>query len=154
MSAPTDAPRSDRLQQFQPVSGMTLPRFAGIATFMRLPHLDPAEAGRIDIGLLGIPFDGATTNRPGARHGPRAVREASALMRLVNGATLVAPYDLCACADLGDVPVNPNHIADTLRRIETFVAGHPVERAPPPALRGRPLRRFPLPAAHRRREAL
>ena len=121
---PNDAARcADQLATFQPVSGMALPRFAGIATFMRLPHLDPDEAGQVDIGLFGIPFDGATTNRPGARLGPRGVREASALMRLVNGATLVAPYELCACADLGDVPVNPNDIADTLRRIETFVAG-------------------------------
>jgi len=124
MSAPDHkARRLDRLERFQPVSGMALPRFAGIATFMRLPHLDPAEAGQIAIRLFGIPFDGATTNRPGARLGPRGVREASSLMRLVNGATLVAPYELCACADLGDVPVNPNDISDTLRRIEAFVAG-------------------------------
>src|SRR4051794_41420680 len=87
-----------RLKAFQPVSGMALPRFAGIATFMRLPHLDPAEAGRIDIGLLGIPFDGATTNRPGARHGPRAVREASALMRLVETAAPGVPLHPCASA--------------------------------------------------------
>jgi guanidinopropionase len=122
---------SERLERFQPISGMVLPRFAGIATFMRLPHLDPSEAGRIDIGLFGIPFDGGTTNRPGARLGPRGVREASALMRLVNGATLVAPYELCACADLGDVPVNPNDIPDTLQRIETFV-GSLVEQAVTP----------------------
>ncbi len=111
------APRPQRLEAYQPLSGMVVPRFAGIATFMRLRCLDPAEADRIDLGLVGIPFDGATTNRPGARLGPRGVREASSLMRLVNGATLVAPYELCACADLGDVPVNPNDIADTLRRI-------------------------------------
>src|SRR4051812_50133673 len=123
MSAPTDAPRSDRLQQFQPVSGMTLPRFAGIATFMRLPHLDPAEAGRIDIGLLGIPFDGATTNRPGARHGPRAVREASALMRLVNRATPGSPYDGCACAHPCGLAGNPNQIPETLPGIANFLAG-------------------------------
>src|SRR5215212_8958916 len=144
MSIPPDARRPDRLERFQPVSGMVLPRFAGIATFMRLPHLDPAEAGRIDIGLLGIPFDGATTNRPGARHGPRAVREASALMRLVNGATLVAPYDLCACADLGDVAVNPNDIADTLRRIESFVAGLVADGVAPLAVGGDHLVSYPI----------
>jgi guanidinopropionase len=89
---------------------------------MRLPHLDPAKApGEIDIGLIGVPFDGATTNRPGTRHGPRQVREASSLMRLVNSATLVAPYELCACADLGDVPVNPIDVEDTLRRIEAMM---------------------------------
>jgi guanidinopropionase len=103
---------------------MVLPRFAGISTFMRLPHLDPIEApGQVDIALLGIPFDGATTNRPGTRLGPRQVREASSLMRLVNYGTLVAPYELCACADVGDVPVNPIDVSDTLRRIEAFV-GH------------------------------
>ncbi len=108
---------------FAPVSGMVLPRFAGIATFMRLPHLSPAEAaGRAEVGLFGIPFDGATTNRPGARHGPRAVRDQSSLMRLVNGATGVAPYDLARVCDLGDVDVNPIDIADTMGRIERFVA--------------------------------
>src|SRR5829696_2894971 len=122
---------SDRLERFQPVSGMVVPRFAGIATLMRLPYLDPAEAKQIDIGLFGIPFDGGTTNRPGARLGPRGVREASAMMRLVNGATLVAPYELCACADLGDVPVNPNDISATLRRIETFVASLAANRVTP-----------------------
>jgi guanidinopropionase len=115
--------RAEHLEAFQPLSGMVVPRFAGISTFMRLPYLAPAEApGQIDIALLGIPFDGATTNRPGTRLGPRQVREASSLMRLVNYGTLVAPYDLCACADVGDVPVNPIDVQDTLRRIEAEVS--------------------------------
>ena len=115
--------RADRLEAFQPVSGMVVPRFAGIATFMRLPYLAPTEApGEIDIALLGIPFDGATTNRPGTRLGPRQVREASSLMRFVNYGTLVAPYDLCACADVGDVPVNPVDVHDTMRRIEAEIS--------------------------------
>lgn len=120
----TDQPsRADRLEAYQPLSGMVVPRFAGISTFMRLPYLAPTEApGEIDIALLGIPFDGATTNRPGTRLGPRQVREASSLMRLVNYGTLVAPYDLCACADVGDVPVNPIDVQDTLRRIEAEVS--------------------------------
>ena len=103
-----DATRAKRLEAYQPLSGMVVPRFAGISTFMRLPHIAPEQApGEIDIALLGIPFDGATTNRPGTRLGPRQVREASSLMRLVNYGTLVAPYDLCACADIGDIPINP-----------------------------------------------
>jgi len=115
--------RADRLVAYQPLSGMVVPRFAGISTFMRLPYLPPNEApGEIDIALLGIPFDGATTNRPGTRLGPRQVREASSLMRLVNYGTLVAPYELCACADVGDVPVNPVDVQDTLRRIEAEVS--------------------------------
>ncbi|HST95478.1 MAG TPA: agmatinase [Microvirga sp.] len=120
---PDQPSRADRLEAFQPVSGMVVPRFAGIATFMRLPYLAPTEApGEIDIALLGIPFDGATTNRPGTRLGPRQVREASSLMRFVNYGTLVAPYDLCACADVGDVPVNPVDVHDTLRRIEAEIS--------------------------------
>jgi guanidinopropionase len=117
------ASREQRLEAYQPLSGMVLPRFAGISTFMRLPHLSPTQApGEIDIAILGIPFDGATTNRPGARLGPRQVREASSLMRLVNYGTLVAPYDLCACADVGDVPINPIDVVDTLRRIEAEIS--------------------------------
>jgi guanidinopropionase len=115
--------RKQRLEAYRPLSGMVVPRFAGISTFMRLPYLAPTQApGEIDIAILGIPFDGATTNRPGARLGPRQVRDASSLMRLVNYGTLVAPYDLCACADVGDVPVNPIDVQDTLRRIEAEVS--------------------------------
>ena len=119
----TDEDRARRLEAYQPLSGMVVPRFAGISTFMRLPYLDPAQApGEIDIALVGIPFDGATTNRPGTRLGPRQVREASSLMRLVNYGTSVAPYELCACADVGDVPTNPIDVIDTLRRIEALVS--------------------------------
>lgn len=115
--------RKQQLEAYQPLSGMVVPRFAGISTFMRLPYIAPTDApGEIDIALLGIPFDGATTNRPGTRLGPRQVREASSLMRLVNYGTLVAPYELCACADVGDVPVNPIDVHDTLRRIEAEVS--------------------------------
>ncbi|WP_336485500.1 agmatinase [Methylobacterium nigriterrae] len=102
---------------------MLTPRFSGLPSFMRLPVLDPDRAaGEIEIGLVGIPFDGATTNRPGARLGPRAVREASTGTRMVNHATGVAPYGLAACADLGDVAVNPIDAAETCRRIEAFHA--------------------------------
>ena len=67
-----------RIARHRPQSGMATPRFSGPASFMRLPVIDPSEApGRIEIGLIGIPFDGATTNRPGARLGPRGVREAN-----------------------------------------------------------------------------
>ncbi len=113
--------QTDRLARFRPASGMETPRFSGVPSFMRLPVLaSEAAPGAVDIGLIGIPFDGATTNRPGARLGPRGVREASTGTRAVNHATGVAPYDLAACADLGDVPVNPVDVAETVRRIEAF----------------------------------
>jgi guanidinopropionase len=103
----------------QPVSGLVTPRFGGIATFMRLPHVPLDDAGTIDIGLLGIPWDGGTTNRPGPRHGPRQMREASSMVRKMHQTSHVVPYDLANCADIGDCPVNPANVDDTLKRVET-----------------------------------
>lgn len=81
---------------------MTAPRYTGLATFMRAPIAD--SLSDIEIGLVGIPYDGALTNRPGARHGPREVRNQSSLMRAINHATRINPYALCSIADVGDVP--------------------------------------------------
>jgi guanidinopropionase len=80
---------------------MKEPRYTDIATFMRAP-LAGSLAG-IDIGLIGVPTDLGVTNRPGARHGPREIRNASSLMRAYNLALGVNPYELCRIADLGDV---------------------------------------------------
>ena len=81
-----------------------LPRYSGIATFMRRPLMEAPDAwAGIDIGLVGVPFDGGVTNRPGARHGPRALREQSTLMGMVNHQTSVRPYECANVADLGDV---------------------------------------------------
>ena len=77
------------------------PRYLGLATFMRADLA--GDLGSVDIGMIGIPYDGGVTNRPGARHGPREVRNQSSLMRTVNQATGVCPYDLATIADLGDV---------------------------------------------------
>lgn len=68
---------------FTPVSGFDLPRFAGIPTFMRLPHvpIDDPAINSVDIGLIGTPWDSGTTNRSGARHGPRALRDLSTMIR-------------------------------------------------------------------------
>ncbi|ETD79895.1 agmatinase [Rhodobacter capsulatus] len=107
---------------FRPVSGLDLPRFAGVPSFMRLPHvpLDHPRFAEVQIGLIGAPWDGGTTNRPGPRHGPRQLRDASTMIRAVNGATRVAPFDLARCADLGDVAPNPGDLMDSLARIEAF----------------------------------
>ena len=104
----------------QPLSGLNVPRFGEVATFMRLPvERDPAK---LDIALVGVPFDGGTTNRPGARHGPREIRNMSTLMRRVHHVSKVAPYELCRVGDHGDTPVNPIDLQDSLARIETFFA--------------------------------
>ena len=73
----------------QPLSGMVVPRFGEVATFMRLPvERDPAK---LDIAIVGVPWDGGTTNRPGARHGPREIRNMSTLMRRVHHAATCRP---------------------------------------------------------------
>ena len=77
------------------------PRYTGIPTFMRVPHhTDPAGAA---VALYGIPYDGGVTNRPGARHGPREIRNQSSLTRAVNHATRVDPFELVDVVDVGDV---------------------------------------------------
>ena len=79
---------------------MVRPRYTGIATFMRAPHAETPDD--LDIAMIGVPYDGGVTNRPGARHGPREVRNQSSLMRKINQATGVCPYDLATIADIGD----------------------------------------------------
>ena len=104
----------------QPVSGLVTPRFGGIATFMRLPHVQLDEADDVDIGIVGIPWDGGTSNRPGPRHGPRQMRDMSSMVRRLHQTSLVVPYDLANVADLGDCPVNPASVDDALVRVETY----------------------------------
>jgi guanidinopropionase len=100
----------------QPVDGTVVPRFAGIATFMRLPAV--ASAAGLDIALTGIPWDGGTTNRPGARHGPREMRNQSSLMRRVHHVSGTQPFAIARIADVGDLSVNPIDLLDSLDRIE------------------------------------
>jgi guanidinopropionase len=100
----------------------TVPRYAGIASFMRLPLIDIEQAQDVDIGIYGIPWDGGTTNRAGARHGPRQLRDQSSLMRKYNPALGISPYQLANCADLGDAPCNPIDIQQSLDSIQQFVS--------------------------------
>lgn len=107
---------------FHPVSGMDLPRFAGIPTFMRLPLVQPDHDrfGDVEIGIIGVPWDSGTTNRPGPRHGPRQLRDASTMIRAQHGVTGLRPFETLACADLGDVGPNPVDILDSMERITAF----------------------------------
>ncbi|OWJ76398.1 agmatinase [Haematobacter genomosp. 1] len=109
---------------FQPVSGMSLPRFAGVPTFMRLPYVTPEHPRRadVDIGFIGLPWDGGTSNRPGARHGPRQVRDASTMIRAQHPVTGLRPFEARNCADLGDVGPNPVDTTDTLARITEAIS--------------------------------
>jgi guanidinopropionase len=112
----------DNVVERQPVTGRLQPRYAGIATFMKLPLIDIDDASSVDVGLVGVPWDGGTTNRPGARLAPREMRSASTQMRSCNHATGIEPYAIANCADLGDVAINPLDFAGTLESIEYFFA--------------------------------
>ncbi len=95
------------------------PRYTGLPTFMRAPYQEHLTG--IDIGLVGVPFDGGVTNRPGARHGPREIRNQSSLMRRVNQATGIDPYALCRVADIGDAWVEkPFELENALAEIARF----------------------------------
>jgi guanidinopropionase len=109
---------------FQPPSGTDLPRYAGVPSFMRLPYLaagDPRR-GEVDIGVFGLPWDGATSNRPGARHGPRALRDASTMLRERNRATGQMPFQAANIADLGDVAMSPVDQDEAMENAQAFVA--------------------------------
>lgn len=112
-------------RSFLPISGLESPRFAGPATFMRLPSLGPSglEAKDVAVGFVGVPWDGGTTNRPGARHGPRQLRDLSTMIRRIHPVTDLDPFAAVNCADLGDVPVNPADVQDTLKRITAYYDG-------------------------------
>ncbi|MBP1858514.1 agmatinase [Rhizobium herbae] len=100
----------------QPVDAAEVPRFAGHSTFMRLPAV--TSAAGLDIALVGIPWDGGTTNRAGARHGPREMRNQSSLMRRVHHVSGTEPFSIANVADVGDLSVNPIDLMDGLKRIE------------------------------------
>ena len=98
---------------------MNNPRYMGLSTFMRVPH--SRDYAELDIALIGVPYDGGTTNRPGARHGPREMREMSSLMRSYHHVTRVNPYDICRVADVGDVPLQKVFVIEqVLADIEAF----------------------------------
>jgi guanidinobutyrase len=102
----------------QPQSGNAMPRFAGLATMMRLPAASSAQG--LDAAFVGVPLDIGTSNRPGARFGPRQMRAESSLLRPYNMATGAAPFDTLQVADLGDVPVNTYSLEKSLGIITGF----------------------------------
>lgn len=100
----------------QPLSGNDMPRFGGIATMMRLP-LHTSTQG-LDACFVGVPLDLGTSNRSGARMGPRSIRQESVLLRPYNMATGAAPFDALQVADIDDVAINPYDLAQSITLIE------------------------------------
>lgn len=108
-------------KNFRPVDPTKSPRFSDIPTFNRLPYIPDIRGKGIDVALIGVPFDGGTTYRPGARFGPRAVREVSVLNRNFNPALGVSVYDRLNVVDAGDIEVNPINLEKTLKGIEARI---------------------------------
>jgi agmatinase len=104
-----DSPR------YGPPDALTSPRYSGVKTFARCPLVDDPDG--VDVAVLGIPFDTATTNRPGARFGPEAVRAASIALRPYNPAQDAQVFGALSVADLGDVPVTPGNAERTVGQI-------------------------------------
>src|SRR5580692_10114714 len=98
-----------------PLNAFDYPRFEGISTLFRLPHVP--DASKLDVALIGVPFDGGTSYRTGPRMGPRHVREQSAIIRPYNPVLKVSPFSHLRVADYGDLSVNPISIEDTYDRI-------------------------------------
>jgi len=95
------------------------PRHTGIASFFRAPIAQRTDD--VDIGIIGVPFDGGVTHRAGTRHGPRAVRDQSTLLRRINAATQVTPFATARVRDLGDCWIEqPYELVTALSEIESF----------------------------------
>ena len=108
------------MEKNQPLSGNAMPRFGGLATMLRLPLATSPDG--LDAAFIGVPLDIGTSNRAGARFGPRQIRAESALIRPYNMATGAAPFDTLQVADLGDVPINTYSLEKSLPIITAFYA--------------------------------
>jgi agmatinase len=104
-----------------PVDATRVPRYAGEATFARLPRL--AEVARADVAVLGVPFDSGVSYRPGARFGPGHIRESSRLLRPYNPALQTSPFAARQVADAGDLAVNPFNIDEAIGVVERAARG-------------------------------
>ena len=106
--------------RYRPIDARVYPRFAGVRTFMRLPHVTDT----VDFGAaaVGIPFDTATSFRPGARFGPEGIRSASVLLRPYHPVLEIDVLDALTVVDYGDLPVAPGDTEGTYRRIEDGLA--------------------------------
>jgi len=105
---------------YRPLDAQVIPRFAGIRTFMRAPHV--TDLAGVDAVVYGIPFDTATSYRTGPRFGPEAIRSASSLIRPYNPALDVNVVEALSIVDYGDVPVSPGDTERTYGQIEAALA--------------------------------
>lgn len=106
---------SDGAPRFEPPDAFLAPRYTGVRTFGRSPIAEGPED--VDVAVLGIPFDTGTTNRPGTRFGPEAIRSASIALRPYNPVQEVHVFGRLSVADLGDVEVTPGNAERTMEQI-------------------------------------
>jgi agmatinase len=111
---------TDRTEPIGPADASITPRYAGIATFARLPRIE--DVGRADIAVVGVPFDSGVSYRPGARFGPAHVREASRLLRPYNPAQDVSPFSAQQVVDAGDISANPFNLTEAVAQIQRGAA--------------------------------
>jgi agmatinase len=105
---------------YQPPDALEAPRFTGPRTYARLPHVTTFED--VECAIFGMPWDGGTSFRSGARFGPEAIRSASAMIRTYNPVQKVQVFGALSCVDRGDAPTVPGYIEETLNRIQAYVA--------------------------------
>lgn len=114
---------------YEPPAPTHAPRFTGPRTYARLPRSD--DLADVDCAIFGMPWDGSTSFRPGARFGPESIRSASGMIRTFNPAQRVQVFGtgtgeriegVLSCVDYGDAPTVPGYVEETLQRIERFVA--------------------------------
>jgi agmatinase len=103
----------------EPPDATELPRFTGPRTFARLPHTSDLDG--VDAAVYGMPWDGSTSFRSGARFGPEAVRSMSVMLRSYNPVSRVQVFGALSTIDYGDAPTVPGYVEETLARIERFV---------------------------------
>ena len=101
---------------YRPLDAQVIPRFAGIRTYMRAPHV--TDLSGVDAAVYGIPFDTATSFRTGARFGPEAIRSASALVRPYHPVYGLNLVDALSIVDYGDLPVSPGDTERTYAQVE------------------------------------
>jgi agmatinase len=120
--------------QFQPRPSFKSPRFAQPATFMRLPHVTDLDT--VDVAVVGVPYDGGTSYRPGARLAPREIRAQSSLIRPYNYFQKVAPFDVLNVADIGDVDAPPVAIEQCYEVVERSISAIAAAGATPAVIGG------------------
>jgi len=105
-----------KMNKYKPVDPTKSPRFSGIKTFMRLPHIKTIE--EVDFVIIGVPSDAGASYRTGQREGPASIRKVSALLRHHNPSLNISPFEYISGFDYGDLPVVPGYIEEGYKRIE------------------------------------